>query len=190
MPLVPPWWCLWEGGLYLCVCISSPPPSPLPLPSPAPPRPCLSPAAALSPQVLWRQFLKFKETELPAKESDKNRSKAIYQSLEVRGQQALGGRPGRLEAVATDPGGRSAGVGFPPTSPAPRSRVGGGWPCGAGHLLGKGIPLGQPLGGGEGGSGAPGQRRPEVFAEQQQPFLGVSSHPGPAPPAPLAWDRA
>ncbi|XP_060099107.1 plectin isoform X4 [Heteronotia binoei] len=33
-------------------------------------------------EVLWRQFLKFKETELPAKESDKNRSKAIYQSLE------------------------------------------------------------------------------------------------------------
>ncbi|XP_054841177.1 plectin isoform X4 [Eublepharis macularius] len=34
-------------------------------------------------EVLWRQFLKFKETELPAKESDKNRSKAIYQSLEA-----------------------------------------------------------------------------------------------------------
>nr|XP_056710553.1 plectin [Euleptes europaea] len=33
-------------------------------------------------EVLWRQFLKFKETELPAKESDKNRSKAIFQSLE------------------------------------------------------------------------------------------------------------
>ncbi|XP_060134183.1 plectin isoform X23 [Zootoca vivipara] len=33
-------------------------------------------------EILWRQFLKFKETELPAKEADKNRSKAIYQSLE------------------------------------------------------------------------------------------------------------
>lgn len=36
-----------------------------------------------SPQILWCQFLKFKETELPAKEADKNRSKGIYQSLEV-----------------------------------------------------------------------------------------------------------
>ena len=36
------------------------------------------------PQILWCQFLKFKETELPAKEADKNRSKGIYQSLEVR----------------------------------------------------------------------------------------------------------
>uniref|UniRef100_A0A8C4UN90 Plectin n=1 Tax=Falco tinnunculus TaxID=100819 RepID=A0A8C4UN90_FALTI len=34
-------------------------------------------------EFLWRQFLKFKETELPAKEADKNRSKAIFQSLEV-----------------------------------------------------------------------------------------------------------
>ncbi|MXQ93644.1 hypothetical protein E5288_WYG022290 [Bos mutus] len=34
------------------------------------------------PQILWCQFLKFKETELPAKEADKNRSKGIYQSLE------------------------------------------------------------------------------------------------------------
>ncbi|XP_066482563.1 LOW QUALITY PROTEIN: plectin [Tiliqua scincoides] len=33
-------------------------------------------------EILWHQFLKFKETELPAKEADKNRSKAIYQSLE------------------------------------------------------------------------------------------------------------
>ncbi|XP_069477962.1 plectin isoform X5 [Ambystoma mexicanum] len=33
-------------------------------------------------EILWRQFLKFKETELPAKEADKNRSKLIYQSLE------------------------------------------------------------------------------------------------------------
>ncbi|XP_064297971.1 plectin isoform X19 [Phalacrocorax carbo] len=33
-------------------------------------------------EILWRQFLKFKETELPAKEADKNRSKAIFQSLE------------------------------------------------------------------------------------------------------------
>ncbi|XP_069572796.1 plectin a isoform X12 [Brachyistius frenatus] len=33
-------------------------------------------------EVLWRQFLKFKETELPAKESDKNRSKHIYKSFE------------------------------------------------------------------------------------------------------------
>ncbi|XP_051015740.1 LOW QUALITY PROTEIN: plectin [Acomys russatus] len=32
--------------------------------------------------ILWCQFLKFKETELPAKEADKNRSKVIYQSLE------------------------------------------------------------------------------------------------------------
>lgn len=36
-------------------------------------------------QILWCQFLKFKETELPAKEADKSRSKGIYQSLEVRG---------------------------------------------------------------------------------------------------------
>lgn len=36
------------------------------------------------PQILWCQFLKFKETELPAKEADKNRSKGIYQSLEVK----------------------------------------------------------------------------------------------------------
>lgn len=34
-------------------------------------------------QVLWRQFLKFKETELPAKEADKNRSKYIFKSFEV-----------------------------------------------------------------------------------------------------------
>ncbi|KAM6959380.1 LOW QUALITY PROTEIN: plectin a [Aplochiton taeniatus] len=33
-------------------------------------------------EILWRQFLKFKETELPAKEADKNRSKHIYQSFE------------------------------------------------------------------------------------------------------------
>ncbi|XP_026502948.2 plectin-like, partial [Terrapene carolina triunguis] len=33
-------------------------------------------------ELLWRQFLKFKETELPAKEADKNRSRVIYQSLE------------------------------------------------------------------------------------------------------------
>ncbi|KAI4818180.1 hypothetical protein KUCAC02_011539, partial [Chaenocephalus aceratus] len=33
-------------------------------------------------EVLWRQFLKFKETELPAKESDKNRSKHIFNSFE------------------------------------------------------------------------------------------------------------
>uniref|UniRef100_A0A8D0VD29 Plectin n=1 Tax=Sus scrofa TaxID=9823 RepID=A0A8D0VD29_PIG len=33
-------------------------------------------------EVLWCQFLKFKETELPAKEADKNRSKSIYQTLE------------------------------------------------------------------------------------------------------------
>ncbi|XP_062342512.1 plectin a isoform X6 [Osmerus eperlanus] len=32
--------------------------------------------------VLWRQFLKFKEMELPAKEADKNRSKHIYKSFE------------------------------------------------------------------------------------------------------------
>ncbi|KAM6226045.1 plectin-like, partial [Porphyrio hochstetteri] len=40
-------------------------------PSPQPPR-----------QILWRQFLKFKETELPAKEADKSRSKGIFQALE------------------------------------------------------------------------------------------------------------
>ncbi|CAB1345703.1 unnamed protein product [Coregonus sp. 'balchen'] len=33
-------------------------------------------------EVLWRQFLMFKETELPAKEADKNRSKHIYKSFE------------------------------------------------------------------------------------------------------------
>uniref|UniRef100_A0A673JZC1 Plectin-like n=1 Tax=Sinocyclocheilus rhinocerous TaxID=307959 RepID=A0A673JZC1_9TELE len=33
-------------------------------------------------EILWRQFLKFKETELPAKESDKSRSKHLYQSFE------------------------------------------------------------------------------------------------------------
>ncbi|XP_076865914.1 plectin a isoform X6 [Brachyhypopomus gauderio] len=33
-------------------------------------------------EVLWRQFLKFKEMELPAKEADKNRSKHIYKAFE------------------------------------------------------------------------------------------------------------
>ncbi|KAF6739871.1 Plectin [Oryzias melastigma] len=33
-------------------------------------------------ELLWRQFLKFKETELPVKEADKSRSKQIYQSFE------------------------------------------------------------------------------------------------------------
>ncbi|KAM9573661.1 plectin isoform 11-T11 [Guaruba guarouba] len=33
-------------------------------------------------ELLWRQFLKFKESELPAKEADKNRSKAIFQAME------------------------------------------------------------------------------------------------------------
>ncbi|XP_045311417.1 plectin isoform X33 [Leopardus geoffroyi] len=33
-------------------------------------------------EILWCQFLKFKEMELPAKEADKNRSKGIYQFLE------------------------------------------------------------------------------------------------------------
>ncbi|KAM8847464.1 plectin isoform 13-T14 [Synchiropus picturatus] len=33
-------------------------------------------------EILWRQFLKFKETDLPVKESDKSRSKHIYQSFE------------------------------------------------------------------------------------------------------------
>uniref|UniRef100_A0A669CCI5 Plectin b n=1 Tax=Oreochromis niloticus TaxID=8128 RepID=A0A669CCI5_ORENI len=33
-------------------------------------------------ELLWRQFLKFKETELPVKETDKSRSKHIYQSFE------------------------------------------------------------------------------------------------------------
>ncbi|XP_053415522.1 plectin isoform X20 [Nycticebus coucang] len=34
-------------------------------------------------EILWCQFLKFKETELPAKEADKNRSKSVFQSLEA-----------------------------------------------------------------------------------------------------------
>lgn len=34
-------------------------------------------------KLLWRQFLKFKETELPVKETDKSRSKHIYQSFEA-----------------------------------------------------------------------------------------------------------
>ncbi|XP_077455021.1 plectin isoform X2 [Stigmatopora argus] len=33
-------------------------------------------------ELLWRQFIKFKETELPPKESDKSRSKHIYQTFE------------------------------------------------------------------------------------------------------------
>ncbi|XP_041422648.1 plectin-like isoform X6 [Xenopus laevis] len=33
-------------------------------------------------EVLWRQFLKFKETDLPSKEADKNQSKLQYQNLE------------------------------------------------------------------------------------------------------------
>ncbi|XP_055083802.1 plectin-like isoform X2 [Periophthalmus magnuspinnatus] len=33
-------------------------------------------------ELLWRQFLKFKETELPVKETDKNHSKQIYQTFE------------------------------------------------------------------------------------------------------------
>ncbi|XP_068999461.1 plectin isoform X4 [Embiotoca jacksoni] len=33
-------------------------------------------------ELLWRQFLKFKENELPVKETDKNHSKHIYQSFE------------------------------------------------------------------------------------------------------------
>ncbi|XP_056408837.1 plectin isoform X6 [Hyla sarda] len=33
-------------------------------------------------EILWRQFLKFKETDLPNKEADKNQSKLQYQSLE------------------------------------------------------------------------------------------------------------
>ncbi|XP_036443805.1 plectin isoform X7 [Colossoma macropomum] len=33
-------------------------------------------------EILWRQFLRFKEAELPAKEADKDRSKLIYQSFE------------------------------------------------------------------------------------------------------------
>ncbi|XP_078789367.1 plectin-like isoform X44 [Oryzias latipes] len=33
-------------------------------------------------ELLWRQFLRFKETELPVKEGDKSRSKQIYQSFE------------------------------------------------------------------------------------------------------------
>ncbi|KAJ6661540.1 hypothetical protein lerEdw1_014450 [Lerista edwardsae] len=40
------------------------------------------PASYEEVEILWHQFLKFKETELPAKEADKSRSKAIYQSLE------------------------------------------------------------------------------------------------------------
>ncbi|XP_037128966.1 plectin isoform X22 [Syngnathus acus] len=33
-------------------------------------------------ELLWRQFIKFKESELPPKESDKSRSKHIYQTFE------------------------------------------------------------------------------------------------------------
>uniref|UniRef100_F6PJQ3 Proteasomal ubiquitin receptor ADRM1 n=1 Tax=Xenopus tropicalis TaxID=8364 RepID=F6PJQ3_XENTR len=33
-------------------------------------------------EILWRQFLKFKETDLPSKEADKNQSKLQYQALE------------------------------------------------------------------------------------------------------------
>ncbi|XP_073399403.1 plectin isoform X2 [Dendrobates tinctorius] len=33
-------------------------------------------------EILWRQFLKFKESDLPNKEADKNQSKLQYQSLE------------------------------------------------------------------------------------------------------------
>ncbi|XP_013874560.1 plectin isoform X25 [Austrofundulus limnaeus] len=33
-------------------------------------------------ELLWRQFLKFKESELPVKETDKNHSKQIYQTFE------------------------------------------------------------------------------------------------------------
>ncbi|XP_053350328.1 plectin isoform X4 [Clarias gariepinus] len=33
-------------------------------------------------ELLWRQFLMFKESELPAKESDKDRSKLVYQTFE------------------------------------------------------------------------------------------------------------
>ncbi|KAI4810605.1 hypothetical protein KUCAC02_013543 [Chaenocephalus aceratus] len=33
-------------------------------------------------EILWRQFSKFKETELPVKETDKNRTKHIYQTFE------------------------------------------------------------------------------------------------------------
>ncbi|XP_054638402.1 plectin-like isoform X35 [Dunckerocampus dactyliophorus] len=40
------------------------------------------PASYEETELLWRQFLKFKETELPVKESDKNRSTHIYQSFE------------------------------------------------------------------------------------------------------------
>lgn len=46
-------------------------------------------------QILWSQFLKFKEMELPAKEADKNRSKGIYQSLEV--SRTTGGVGGVLD---------------------------------------------------------------------------------------------
>ncbi|XP_061805799.1 plectin-like isoform X8 [Nerophis lumbriciformis] len=40
------------------------------------------PASYEETELLWRQFLKFKETELPVKETDKNRSKQLYQSFE------------------------------------------------------------------------------------------------------------
>ncbi|KAF7708796.1 hypothetical protein HF521_017853 [Silurus meridionalis] len=33
-------------------------------------------------EIMWRQFLRFKEAELPAKESEKDRSKLMYQSFE------------------------------------------------------------------------------------------------------------
>uniref|UniRef100_A0A3Q2ZYB9 Plectin-like n=1 Tax=Kryptolebias marmoratus TaxID=37003 RepID=A0A3Q2ZYB9_KRYMA len=45
-------------------------------------------SSSFGPQVLWRQFLKFKETELPAKEADKNRSKHIFKSFEVNAESA------------------------------------------------------------------------------------------------------
>uniref|UniRef100_A0A672L9V6 Plectin b n=1 Tax=Sinocyclocheilus grahami TaxID=75366 RepID=A0A672L9V6_SINGR len=39
-------------------------------------------------ELLWRQFLKFKETELPAKESEKSRSKHLYQCFKSSAVQA------------------------------------------------------------------------------------------------------
>lgn len=56
-------------------------------------------------QILWRQFLKFKETELPAREADKNRSKVIFQALEVPAQGWGGSWGARILLVGVPRGG-------------------------------------------------------------------------------------
>ncbi|KAK7898496.1 hypothetical protein WMY93_019349 [Mugilogobius chulae] len=53
-------------------------------------------------EVLWRQFLKFKETELPAKESDKNRSKLIFKSFEDVRSMGAGKPPKHAGEVEAD----------------------------------------------------------------------------------------